>query len=98
MTDFPNQAQLPCQLLLSGALAHLSQYLNTGCYRSAYLARMVLEQVAETTNDEDLRQEAARLIDAIESKAGAQGRIALRTVPRSNALQDCCKPAQRLSA
>ena len=64
MTDSPNQAPLPCQLLLSGALAHLSQYLNTGCYRSAYLARMVLEQVAETTNDEDLRQEAARLIDA----------------------------------
>lgn len=98
MTDSPNQAPLPCQLLLSGALAHLSQYLNTGCYRSAYLARMVLEQVAETTNDEDLRQEASRLIDAIESKAGDQGRIALRTVPRSNALQDCCKPAQRLSA
>lgn len=98
MTDSPNQAPLPCQLLLSGALAHLSQYLNTGCYRSAYLARMVLEQVAETTNDEDLRQEAARLIDAIESKAGDQGRIALRTVPRSNALQNCCKPAQRLSA
>lgn len=98
MTDSPNQAPLPCQLLLSGALAHLSQYLNTGCYRSAYLARMVLEQVAETTNDEDLRQEASRLIDAIESKAGNQGRIAAHPMPRSNARQGCCKPAQRLSA
>ena len=98
MTDSPNQAPLPCQLLLSGALAHLSQYLTTGCYRSAYLARMVLEQVAETTNDEDLRQEASRLIDAIESKAGNQGRIAAHPMPRSNARQGCCKPAQRLSA
>ncbi len=97
MTDFPNQAP-PFQLLLSGALARLTQYLNTGCYRSAYLARMVLEQVAETTNDEDLRQEASRLIDAIESKAGNQGRIAAHPMPRSNARQGCCKPAQRLSA
>ena len=97
MTDFPNQAP-PFQLLLSGALAHLTQYLNTGCYRSAYLARMVLEQVAETTNDEDLKQEASRMIDAIESKAGNQGRIAAHPMPRSNARQGCCKPAQRLSA
>lgn len=97
MTDYPRQVA-PVQLLLSGALAHITQYLNTGCYRSAYLARMVLEQVAETTDDQDLSQEVARLIDAIESKAGEHGRIAAQPVPRISSRQACCTPAQRISA
>ena len=97
MTDFPKHPA-PFQRLLSGALAHLAHYLNTGCYRSAYLARMVLEQVAETTDDEDLNREAARLIDAIDNKAGDHGRIAAHRAPRAAARLSCNQVAQRVSA
>ncbi len=56
------------QLLFSGALAHLAQYLDTGCYRSAYLARMVLEQLVQCSADGNLCREAAQLIEVLESK------------------------------
>lgn len=65
----PDSSPRVLQLLFSGALAHLAQYLATGCDRSAYLARLVLEQLAETSDDENLNREAGVLIDVLESKA-----------------------------
>lgn len=57
------------QLLFSGALAHLTHYLGTGCYRSAYLARMVLEQLVESSTDGNLTHEAGQLIEVLQNKA-----------------------------
>ena len=37
--------QLPDRML-AGALAHLAQHMESGCRRAAYLAAMLLEQIA----------------------------------------------------
>lgn len=57
------------QLLFSGALAHLAHYLDSGCERSAYLARLVLEQLAESSGDRNLGREIDLLIEALENRA-----------------------------
>lgn len=59
------------QKLFSGALAHLAQFLDTGCHRSVYLARMVLDQLMQSSTDANLRREAGLLIDVLENKADA---------------------------
>lgn len=61
--------------LFGGALAHIACYMETGCYRSAYLAKLVLEQIARADGCGDLRHEAAQLIDVLESKAGLPAEI-----------------------
>ena len=42
----PPQAALPGQMaLVTGALAHLSNYMQTGCPRSVHLARLLLHRM-----------------------------------------------------
>jgi uncharacterized protein (UPF0147 family) len=53
--------------VLAGALAHLATHMENGCYRSAYLAVMLFEQiVADPMADAHLRQHAWQLIDIFE--------------------------------
>ncbi len=52
--------------LLSGALTHLSQYLQSGCPRAAQQARMLLHRIEETTDDSDLFASCAVLDRAMD--------------------------------
>lgn len=58
--------QAPARML-AGALAHLAQHMESGCQRAAWLAAMLLEQVAADPNaDTHLRQHALQLVDILE--------------------------------
>lgn len=62
----PTSAQPPARMV-AGALAHLAKHMETGCPRSAYLAAMLLEQVANDTEaDDHLRAHARDLVDILE--------------------------------
>ncbi len=53
--------------MLSGALAHLAQHMENGCPRSAYLAVMLLEQIAaDPRADRHLRQHSQQLAEILE--------------------------------
>lgn len=53
--------------ILAGALAHLAQHMESGCPRSAYLATMLLEQIAlDPSADTYLRQHARQLVEILE--------------------------------
>ena len=53
--------------ILAGALAHLAQHMESGCPRSAYLAAMLLEQIAlDPSSDSHLRQHARQLVEILE--------------------------------
>lgn len=53
--------------ILAGALAHLAQHMENGCLRSAYLAAMLLEQIAvDPRVDAHLRQHAQQLVEVLE--------------------------------
>lgn len=62
--------QPPAQMV-AAALAHLACHMATGCQRSAYLAAMLLERLA---NDEDadshLRNHARELASILERDGG----------------------------
>lgn len=52
--------------MVAGALAHLATHMETGCTRSAYLASMLLEQIANDGEaDEHLRQHARELSEIL---------------------------------
>ncbi|MDP1735145.1 MAG: hypothetical protein Q8L44_12380 [Sulfuritalea sp.] len=52
---------------VAGALAHLATHMSTGCPRAAYLAAMLLEQLAnDTSADDHLRRHARELVDILE--------------------------------
>lgn len=52
--------------ILAGALAHLAQHMENGCPRSAYLAAMLLEQIAlDLKVDSHLRQHAQQLVEIL---------------------------------
>lgn len=66
--DDPNahQEQAPARML-AGALAHLAQHMESGCPRAAYLATMLLEQIADDAKtDAHLRQHALQLVEILE--------------------------------
>lgn len=46
--SFSSVASRAHEVLLAGALAHLSTYLQTGCQRSAGFARLLLKRLDET--------------------------------------------------
>lgn len=53
--------------MIAGALAHLATHMETGCPRAAYLAAMLLEQVANDGGaDTHLRHHARQLVDILE--------------------------------
>ncbi len=62
----PTSAQPPARMV-AGALAHLAKHMETGCPRSAYLAAMLLEQVANDPEaDAHLRAHARELVEILE--------------------------------
>lgn len=61
-TDSPSPARM-----VAGALAHLARHMETGCPRAAYLAALLLEQVANDTDaDDHLREHARDLVEVLE--------------------------------
>ena len=54
--------------LLAGALAHLAQHMEHGCPRAAYLAAMLLQQIADdASTDDHLRVHARQLVEILET-------------------------------
>lgn len=52
--------------MVAGALAHLAQYMATGCPRSAHLAALLLDKIASDAEaDEHLRRHARQLMDIL---------------------------------
>lgn len=79
------------QRLYGGVLVHLAHYLDNGCHRSAYLARMVLEQLAQSNNDHDLGREIDLLMEILESRIDQPtGRTP--TIPATLVHRDCVHP------
>jgi hypothetical protein len=67
MDDLNTDAEQSPVKVLAGALAHLATHMENGCHRSAYLAVMLLEQIAaDPMADAHLRQHAWQLIDILE--------------------------------
>lgn len=57
----------PPARMVAGALAHLARHMETGCPRSAYLAAMLLEKVANDPEaDDHLRRHARELVDILD--------------------------------
>lgn len=53
--------------LLAGALAHLARHMEHGCPRAAYLAAMLLQQIADDVcADDHLRVHARQLVEILE--------------------------------
>jgi hypothetical protein len=64
MTDM--QTEQPPARMVAGALAHLARHMETGCPRSAVLAAMLLERVANDAEaDAHLRRHARELVDIL---------------------------------
>jgi uncharacterized protein (UPF0147 family) len=62
----PRHEQQPDRML-AGALAHLAQHMESACPRAAYLAAMLLEQVAaDPRSGTHLRQHALQLVEILE--------------------------------
>lgn len=62
----PRHEQQPDRML-AGALAHLAQHMESACPRAAYLAAMLLEQVAaDPRSDAHLRRHALQLVEILE--------------------------------
>lgn len=57
----------PPARIVAGALAHLARHMETGCQRSAYLAAMLLEKVANDVEaDDHLRRHARELVEILD--------------------------------
>lgn len=60
-------SEQPPSRMVAGALAHLARHMETGCPRAAYLAAMLLEQVAfDPEADPHLREHARELFEILE--------------------------------
>lgn len=69
-TSMPITEQPPVRMV-AGALAHLSRHMETGCPRSAYLAAMLLERVANDPEaDDHLRRHARELVEILDRDGG----------------------------
>lgn len=67
MNDHIAVGDQPPARMVAGALAHLAKHMETGCPRSAYLAAMLLEQVANDVEaDAHLRAHARELVEILE--------------------------------
>ena len=67
MVDLNEHQQQPPVHILAGVLAHLAQYLENGCPRSAYLAALLLEQIATAPGtDAHLCRYAQHLVETLE--------------------------------
>jgi hypothetical protein len=60
-------AEQPPARIVAGALAHLARHMETGCQRSAYLAAMLLQKVADDPEaDAHLRRHARELVEILD--------------------------------
>lgn len=65
-TPEPLAEQTPARMV-AGALAHLARHMETSCQRSAYLAAMLLERVADDPEaDDHLRRHARELVEILD--------------------------------
>lgn len=59
--------EAPPARLVAGALAHLARHMETGCARSASLAILLLDKVANDPEaDAHLRRHARELVEVLE--------------------------------
>lgn len=71
----------PPARMVAGALAHLARHMETGCPRSAHLAAMLLERVANDHEaDDHLRRHARELVEILE-RDGEHGAKPAGAVP-----------------
>ena len=67
METLPSTGEQTPARIVAGALAHLARHMETGCQRSAYLAAMLLEKVANDAEaDDHLRCHACALVEILE--------------------------------
>ncbi len=67
MNALPETNDVPPARIVAGALAHLARHMETGCQRSAYLAAMLLEKVANDPEaDDHLRRHARELFEILD--------------------------------
>lgn len=68
-----SQTLQPPARIVAGALAHLATHMETGCPRAAYLAAMLLENVANDPEaDHHLRRHARELVEILERDQQAE--------------------------
>jgi hypothetical protein len=66
LAEAASTEQTPARMV-AGALAHLARHMETGCQRSAWLAAMLLERVANDGDaDDHLRRHARELVEILE--------------------------------
>lgn len=69
----PQAEQTPARMV-AGALAHLATHMETGCQRSAYLAAMLLEKIANDPEaDDHLRRHARELVEILDRDGERDG-------------------------
>lgn len=62
--------------ILSGALAYLALHMESACPRSAYLASLLLQRIADDPdNDAQLRHQAHLLAETIDAGGGRRIRV-----------------------
>lgn len=67
MNELHANLEQPPARMVAGALAHLARHMETGCQRSAYLAAMLLEKVANDAEaDDHLRRHARELVEILD--------------------------------
>jgi len=67
MNELQANLEQPSARMVAGALAHLARHMETGCQRSAYLAAMLLEKVANDAEaDDHLRRHARELVEILD--------------------------------
>ena len=73
--SFSSVASRAHEILLAGALDHLSTYLQTGCQRSAAYARLLLKRLDETdAGSRELRHCYQALAEALSVSPPISGR------------------------
>lgn len=77
----PSPAAQPPARMVAGALAHLARHMETGCPRSAYLAAMLLEKVANDPEaDAHLQRHARELVEILD-RDGAPATVEMDPAP-----------------
>jgi hypothetical protein len=66
MIDKPSFSTEPRAHIVAGALAHLARHMQTGCARSAYVAALLLDEIARDVGaDRTLREHAGELAETL---------------------------------
>jgi len=80
MINVTKTSEQPPARMVAGALAHLARHMETGCPRSAYLAAMLLEKLANDPEaDAHLRRHARELVEILERDNAHAGTVEAAT-------------------